>query len=804
MLKTGRSRHDVTRSLAPSAAYGSSPVESNMDVEVGPEPHGLKKCQQSLTLEFTDLSYNVSGRKGSEPIFAWMESGKPSRKSHPSSPNRDSNLDLPSSVVELNTTGALANYTTETGQFQKSVLRSLNGRFKAGRLTAIIGPSGAGKSTLLNIVSGFKTRGVQGSLRVNGEPRDLRLFRRQCCYIAQEFAMLPRLTTVETLTVAAELKLGRNTCCSIKETVVKETLELLGLVTAFDTLVQELSGGEKKRLSIALELLTNPPIMLFDEPTSGLDSSSSVQVMNHLKSLADGGHTVVCVIHQPSSRLFQMFDDVLVLSEGRSLYCGPIHKMVAVFEAAGFGCPNYYNRSDFAIEVACRERGNALDVLVENNKQDYVFNFNKAYPMNYKGVGDNCENLGDEQTAMLPCQRMEAPLSQYPVSIFYQFYILFKRSLICTLRDSHMAQIRPVAHVVVALMLGAVYYNIGNDAAKVSSNTACLFFFIMFLFFANAMPTVQTFPLERAVFLREHLNNWYSLGAYYLAKVVADLPLQVSWLLTDLSVVTWCKDDGGGHGFNLSWVHCHSVGTERCPGYNYGGYLHVILAVVLCLTVFLLSGYFLTRSFKVLCPTVFLLSGYFLTGQPCDLFRLLLMWAMCLLLTMIGQTLGLVAGAAFDSQLGVFLVAASTIPMFMFSGFFMHLSDIPFYLRWLSRVSYFRYDRHEQSRSNKYIRTPSSSIHDKGRSVRPFLESMVLSLSRYAFEAAMLSMYGFERENLDCSVPYCHYKSPTKLLEDMGMAHSSYALDIVALVVWVLVLQAVFYVVLRWRLRVSR
>ncbi|CAG2062643.1 unnamed protein product, partial [Timema podura] len=88
------------------------------------------------------------------------------------------------------------------------------------------------------------------------------------------------------------------------------------------------------------------------------------------------------------------------------------------------------------IEVACRERGSALDVLVENNKQDYVFNFNKAYPMNYKGVGDNCENLGDEQTAMLPCQRMEAPLSQYPVSIFYQFYILFKRSLICTLRDS--------------------------------------------------------------------------------------------------------------------------------------------------------------------------------------------------------------------------------------------------------------------------------------------------------------------------------------------------------------------------------
>ncbi|KAJ4427771.1 hypothetical protein ANN_25424, partial [Periplaneta americana] len=129
--------------------------------------------------------------------------------------------------------------------------------------------------------------------------------------------------------------------------LINKILDLLGLRKAEDTSVGKLSGGEKKRLSIGVELITNPPVMFFDEPTSGLDSSSSLQVISHLKSLAQGGRTVVCTIHQPSSRLFEMFDDLYILAEGQCLYNGPVREMTAVFEEAGFPCPEHHNRADF-------------------------------------------------------------------------------------------------------------------------------------------------------------------------------------------------------------------------------------------------------------------------------------------------------------------------------------------------------------------------------------------------------------------------------------------------------------------------
>lgn len=122
---------------------------------------------------------------------------------------------------------------------------------------------------------------------------------------------------------------------------------MLNMERCRNTLVQNLSGGERKRLSMGVELVTNPPIMFFDEPTSGLDSVASFQVLTYLKKLAEGGRLIVCVVHQPSSRLLQLFDDILVISGGKVLFSGAQDQMINYFHKASFECPQYYNPADF-------------------------------------------------------------------------------------------------------------------------------------------------------------------------------------------------------------------------------------------------------------------------------------------------------------------------------------------------------------------------------------------------------------------------------------------------------------------------
>ena len=116
-----------------------------------------------------------------------------------------------------------------------------------------------------------------------------------------------------------------------------------------NTLVRNLSGGERKRLSIAIELITNPPLMFFDEPTSGLDSASSLQLMSYLRRLALDGRIIVCVVHQPNSRLMKLFDDILILSQGQVLFSGSQSEMLPHFAQSGFICPNFYNPADFSM-----------------------------------------------------------------------------------------------------------------------------------------------------------------------------------------------------------------------------------------------------------------------------------------------------------------------------------------------------------------------------------------------------------------------------------------------------------------------
>ncbi|XP_074101484.1 ATP-binding cassette sub-family G member 1 isoform X1 [Cotesia typhae] len=410
---------------------------------------------------------------------------------------------------------------SQKGKCTKEILRDVCGHFRACSLNTIIGPSGAGKTSLLSSLCGFKSSNLRGSIRVNGIQVNSDHLRKLTCYIPQNFELLPMLTTKETLYFATRLKVHKSTGRSFGD-VVNEVAENLGLQECLSTMAANLSGGKKKRLSIGVEIVSNPQVLILDEPTSGLDSASSYQVMSLLRKLSQEGCTIICSIHQPSSQIVTLIDNILVLADGQDLYCGPRVSLVETFEQAGFACPFFYNICEFVIEVATGQQNGDRE-LVRKISSNFHSAFNKSVRVdsNDEAVlpNNDLEDKEDEEESSEKQCKISSRINELDVLLW--------RAAICIRRDNAMTKLRLTVHIVVGLLLGLVFRDFGKDASKTPSNIASYFFFILFLFFSTAMPALQMFPIESAVFIREYLNNWYGLCTYYLSKIITDLPLQI-------------------------------------------------------------------------------------------------------------------------------------------------------------------------------------------------------------------------------------------------------------------------------------
>ncbi|KAL4716387.1 hypothetical protein ACJJTC_006749 [Scirpophaga incertulas] len=434
-------------------------------------------------------------------------------------------------------------YTVRSGILaggRKTILKNVSGCFNAGELTVIMGQSGAGKSSLMDILAGY-TKPTNGRLLLSGRLRNEKIFRRRSCYILQDDKVQDTLTIFESLTIATQLKLGNHVSTEQKKRRVEEIITSLGLSRARNTRAGSLSGGQKKRLAIGLELVSEPSIMFLDEPTSGLDSSISKQLIFLLHLLARQGRTVVITIHQPSAALLRMVDKLYAVVGGRCAYTGSVAGLLPYLEQLNLTCPPYHNPVDFLIEI-CNENANALVEHSQNGKCEVWSEYNPIE------TDDNFveNNIKNEEVYLttLPAPKEDSTnkillkmKSTYSNPVWKQFATLTRRSLLSLWRNPSFTVMITGIHCSMALFIGCLFHNIGEDAKYVRDSYNMLYFSLMFLMFTAFSSVSIHFPDQIPVVRREHFNRWYTTGAYYTSTLASTLPTQTVCTLCYATIV---------------------------------------------------------------------------------------------------------------------------------------------------------------------------------------------------------------------------------------------------------------------------
>ncbi|XP_071454743.1 ATP-binding cassette subfamily G member 4-like [Hetaerina americana] len=432
-----------------------------------------------------------------------------------------------------------------------NVLKSVSGQFQSGKLTAILGPSGAGKSTLMDILSGFRrsSGGVSGRLLSNGRPRVPRIFRKLSCHVPQEDLLQSRMTAEESLLVSARLKMPPALARSEEHRamVVTSVLKTLGLLKCKDTMVEELSGGQRKRLSIALELVSNPSVFFLDEPTTGLDSVAMRDCVSLLKLLAQQGRTVVATLHQPpASILLGKVDHLYVLVRGQCVYQGCPHGLAPFLAYALHPqppCPISHNPADFVIEMTQGpHEANVILLTMEilNGKRTCSM----VEPLLDDDGGGNPDGIEPaSSTATLAidpvkyhCIENDRPevaegsidmdmVVQGP-SEWNQFQILFGRMVLQMRRNKVALYLQLLHYTLTGLIMSLIYGKHLNDAGQMFLNLKFCLGITVFFTYTQIMVPVLVFPSEVSLLRREHFNGWYHLRPYYAALTISRLPLQ--------------------------------------------------------------------------------------------------------------------------------------------------------------------------------------------------------------------------------------------------------------------------------------
>lgn len=401
---------------------------------------------------------------------------------------------------------------------EKDILKNVSGIMKTG-LNAIMGATGSGKTSLLDVMAGRKDpRGLRtGQILVDNKivTSELRLM---SAYVVQDDILMGTLTVRENLLFSANLRLPRQQYSDAdKEKKVKNIIEQLGLEDCADTKIgteflRGVSGGERKRCSIGMELITSPTLLFLDEPTTGLDSNTANSIMGLLHRLSRTGKTIIFSIHQPRYSIFRLFDHLTLLHKGEMVYAGPANKAIQYFHGLGYECEPFNNPADFFLDVTNGEI--SPSVPTEQSLAELYRDSQYCTEVTEELKQNSPIDFNISATSATP---------SYVTSFFYQLRIVCWRTLLNLARNPQTSYAQILLNIVFAVLVGLIYFQLSHTLPEALQNRNGAFFFLIInMVFAN-LSAVELFINERALFLHENSGGYYRTSVYFLSKVFVDL-----------------------------------------------------------------------------------------------------------------------------------------------------------------------------------------------------------------------------------------------------------------------------------------
>jgi len=417
-------------------------------------------------------------------------------------------------------------YDVKVKNRTKVILSNVSGHASSGTVTAIMGSSGGGKTSLLNALAGRLERGgnLSGKITVNGVPID-DTFR--AAYVQQDDLLFPMMTVRETFEFAANMRLKADK--ETLNTLVDEIIDKLSLRKCADTIVgssamRGVSGGERKRISIGVQLIDNPKLIFLDEPTSGLDTFQAKNVMDALNNLSRNGCAVITTIHQPRSSIFDTFDKLMIMAEGSAIYFGDAAGAHEHFKQIGFECPPNFNPADYFVDIASVDSRTSEDEITTRKRVTALREANPYVPL---------------ETTPLP--KVNEVSWKFANNVMTEFLLLFKRASRQVIRDRRLIFINLFQTLFVAAIVAMVYSS-DKDAAgslRVQDDIGLIFFSTMNAGMNGMFNALMTFSAEIGIVQRERDVKSYRMLPYYMSKILCDMPLRFVQGMIYTGVVYW-------------------------------------------------------------------------------------------------------------------------------------------------------------------------------------------------------------------------------------------------------------------------